>query len=420
MEFKSVLAEQREELKEIEREEKIIRRDRLSFAEDALSEPNILAVIGVRRCGKSIFSYLAAKQDSFGYINFDDERLRGVDADDLNRLLQACYSLFGDVDYVVLDEPQHVEGWEMFANRLRRTKRVIVTGSSADLLSGELASRLTGRYILLEMYPFSFQEYLEFKGIETEVRTTKNRAEILDHLTEYMEEGGFPEVQKFGRRILNHIYKDIITKDVVVRHGIRKKDELSNLAHYLVTNISSEISYSKLKEILEVNQVSTVSNWVSYLEDAFLIRELKRFSYKLKEQIKSPRKVYAVDPGLARTAGFTFMENRGPVMENVVYVELLRRHSTEEAEVYYWKDHQGREVDFVINYNKGVDQLLQVTYADSREDVRDREIDNLLRASEELDCNKLLIITWDCDDRLEREGKEIVLEPIWKWLLTER
>ena len=206
--IKSIIREQRQELERIEKEDKIIKRFGLEKARSFLKYPNILAITGIRRCGKSIFSYLLEKDSKFGYINFDDERLAELKANELNKIMEAFYELYGDIDYVILDEVQNIHGWELFANRLRRTKKVIVTGSNSNLLSGELATHLTGRYIDIKLMPFSFKEFLRFKAFnESEAYTTQEKARIITLLQEYLIFGGFPEVYKFGKPILLKIYE---------------------------------------------------------------------------------------------------------------------------------------------------------------------------------------------------------------------
>ncbi|MFH0973984.1 MAG: ATP-binding protein, partial [Candidatus Micrarchaeota archaeon] len=438
MDFKTVIREQKEELEEIERTEKIIPRDALREAKKFLGHPNILAVLGVRRCGKSVFSYLLAKEISgeknFGYINFDDERLAEVKTSDLNDILQAFYELYGDVDCVVLDEAQNVEKWELFANRLRRTKRVIITGSNSELLSGELATRLTGRHVDVTLYPFSFKEFVKFKNKseessvtptvkqpnETAVYTTKEKAGVLRFLNEYLTLGGFPETSKFGKTTPAKIYNDVLTKDVLLKHGIRKKEAIKNLARYLVTNSAGEITYTKLAKIFGVKNVSTLSNWVSFLEDAFLIIKLERFAFKLKQQFVAPKKVYCVDNGMVNAVGFTFSENAGKLMENAVAVELQRRKAGDSefaTGVYYWKDHQQNEVDFVVKKGARVTQLVQVTRASDASEVNEREVKALLKASRQLRCGDLLVITWDYEGAEKIKGKRIAFTPLWKWLL---
>lgn len=421
MDFKAVVKEQRGELERIGIEERIVERELLEKAKKFLKHPNILAVIGVRRCGKSIFSYLLAKENNFGYINFDDERLAGTKTEDLNKILEAFYTLYGDINYVILDEIQDVEGWELFANRLRRTKRVIITGSNSKLLAGELATHLTGRYIDVALFPFSFPEFLDLKGFrKAAVYTTREKAELLKFLNEYLKIGGFPEVNKFGKAMLLRIYDDVITKDVLLRYGIRKKEDLKQLARYLVTNFCEEISYSRLAKTFGVKHVSTLSNWISYLENSFLVFKLERFAFKLRQQFLAPKKIYCVDNGLVTAIGFGVSENFGKLMENSVAVELQRRKFPDRlTELYYWKDHQQNEVDFVLKEGPNVKELIQVTYASSRGDVKERETKALTKASKELKCRNLLVITWDYEGEEKIDGREIRFTPLWKWLLAE-
>ncbi|MBS3092701.1 AAA family ATPase, partial [Candidatus Pacearchaeota archaeon] len=219
MDFKSIIKEQREELEKIEKEEKIIERTGLNKSKESLKYPNILAILGIRRCGKSIFSYLLAKPHKFAYINFDDERLAGLKSDDLNKILESFYELYENIDYIILDEIQNVDNWELFVNRLRRTKKIILTGSNSKLLSGELSTHLTGRYLDIILFPFSFKEFLKLKEVkENKVYTTQEKAEIMKTLQEYLEIGGFPEAYKFGKGMISKIYEDILTKDILLRY----------------------------------------------------------------------------------------------------------------------------------------------------------------------------------------------------------
>jgi uncharacterized protein len=418
MDFRSLIKEQREELQDIEKREQIVLRVGFQNAKLFLKHPNILAVVGVRRCGKSIFSYLLAKEHSFGYINFDDERLVGVKTEDLNRILEAFYSLYGDVEYIVLDEVQNVEKWELFVNRLRRTKKVIVTGSNSKLLAGELATHLTGRYIDLTLFPFSFREYLLLKHVEIPKNpTTKEKAEILSRLEDYIQQGGFPEVDKFGSVMAAKIYHDIISKDILLRYGTKKKETLKQLAHYLITNFATEHSYRKLSRHLDIRHVSTVSNWVSYLVHAFLLVKLERFSVSLKKQFIAPKKIYCIDQGIIHMMGHHFSENKGRHMENLVAIELQRRKAEDHLlDVYYWKDYQHHEVDFVCKRGTTVQQLLQVHFANEKKDIKDRELVSLNKAGKELHCKNLKVITWDYEATIQ--GVSFV--PLWKWLLESK
>ncbi|MCM8796125.1 MAG: ATP-binding protein, partial [Candidatus Omnitrophica bacterium] len=405
MDIKAVIKEQREELQSIEKRERIINRELLEKATSYLRYPNVLAIVGVRRCGKSIFSYLLAKNKNFGYINFDDERIAGLRTEDLNKILQSFYELYGDIEYVILDEVQNVKKWELFVNRLRRTKKVIITGSNSKLLAGELSTHLTGRYIDIMLSPFSFREYLDLNQIKIQKDyTTREKAEILRHLEGFLTIGGFPEVNKFGKVILSRIYNDIITKDILLRYKIKKIESMRELAKYIITNFCQEASYRKLANILNIKRVSTISHWLSYLEDSFLISKLERFSFKLKQQIIAPKKFYCVDNGIVNMVTFGFSENRGYFIENAVAVELQRTKAQNLTEIYYWKDHQHNEVDFIIKQGREIRQLIQVTYAQNKNEIKDREIKSLIKASQELRCNNLLVITWDYEEERRYRG----------------
>lgn len=417
-EIKGIIIDQKEEIEDTfgKKRIRIIERE-IPKGEliRSLEHPNILAVLGVRRCGKSILSHLLLRGRKYGYINFDDERVFGIEAKDLNKVLQAFYELYGtDLEYLILDEIQNVAGWELFANRLRRTKKVILTGSNAKLLSGELATHLTGRYVDFTLYPFSFKEFLELKGLKPDIYSTKSIAELKNALREYIKTGGFPEAHIFGRGIVTRIYEDIIHKDIILRYGIKNKKTFSDIARYLVSNFSSEFTFSKLKDITTIKNVHTAKNYAGYLESSYLILIVKRFTFKLKEQMLAPKKVYCIDTGIINSIAFKFSEDIGKMMENLVAVELHRRKSYYgEAEVYYWKDYQQREVDFVLKEGETVKELIQVSYASGENDIKEREITALLKASQELRCKNLSVITWN----FEGEIGKIKCLPLWKWLL---
>ncbi|MFN4132960.1 MAG: ATP-binding protein [Candidatus Hadarchaeales archaeon] len=416
-ELKQVIETQRSELNNTFEKEQIIAREKLGYAKKFLKCPNILAVLGVRRCGKSIFSVLLAKEmgENFGYINFDDERLAGIGPKDLDKILQGFYELYGKVDFIILDEPQNVEKWELFANRLRRSKKVIITGSNSQLLSGELATALTGRHVDVLLSPFSFREALSFKP---NIYLTEDIAKVRKELQMYIKGSGFPEYLKFGPRIVINIYEDIINKDCIRRYGIRNEKSFKELARYLVSNFSSEFTYSKLSKITGIKDVHTVKNYVDYMREAFLIHLLERFSFKLKQQIIAPKKAYVVDHGLANFIGFGLTKNLGRLYETIVCAELFNRLSeTHTTEIYYYKDHQGREVDFVVKYGARVKQLIQVCYDLSDFNTKERELKSLTKAGKELGCTDLLVITDDFEGEEKFNGRKIKFLPLWKWLL---
>lgn len=272
------------------------------------------------------------------------------------------------------------------------------------------------------MFPFSFKEFLSLKGFQLEkTYTTKEKSNLLNHLTRYLEAGGFPEVYKFGKSMVTKIYEDILTKDILLRHKIKKVEELKKLGRYIISNSANEITYSKLSKILGIKHVSTISNWISYFEESFLILKLERFDFKLKQQFIAPKKIYCIDTGLVDSIGFKFSEDKGRIIENVVAIELQRKKTSQlDLEVYYWKDAQQREADFVLKEKNKIKQLIQVSYINSKEDIKEREVKALLKASKELRCKNLSIITWDYESEERINGNKIKFIPLWRALLSDK
>jgi len=418
--LKRVIENQRIEIEDKFVRETILERNGLELAKSYLSFPNILVVLGVRRSGKSIFSILLARKlkEKAAYINFVDERLINIRTEDLDRVMQAFYELYGDVEFIILDEIQQVQGWELFANRLRRTKKVIITGSDSKLLSGELATHLTGRHIDFELFPFSFGEITDLKS---GIYSTREMAAAKNELKKYAEGSGFPEFRKFGGAIVREIYDDIVAKDCINRHGIKEKKAFKELAFYLVSNFSSEFTYSKLAKIVGLKDANTAKNYVQYLQEAYLLAAIERFSPKLKQQIIAPKKIYCIDHGFCNFVSFSLSKNQGKLYENIVCVELLRQKSKDkDLEVYYWKDHQQNEVDFVVKKNRKVNQLIQVCYNPLDETTKERETKPLIRAAAELKCKNLAIITSDYEATQTIKKYKISYIPLWKWLLKAK
>lgn len=415
--LKRIITSQREEFEKTFKEFPIIKRNNLDYVKPFLSYPNILAILGVRRSGKSVFSVLLAKElkENFWYINFDDERLMSLKTEDLDKILQAFYELYGEIRLIILDEPQNVTGWELFANRLRRTKKVVITGSNSNLLSGELATHLTGRYINFTLYPFSFKEILNFKP---NIYLVEDIAKIQRQLDNYLKESGFPEFRNFGSKIVEIIYQDIINKDCLDRYNIKNKKTFKELSKYLTSNFSSEFTYSKLSNIFSVKDVHTVKNYVDYLKESFIITVIDRFSPKLKQQVISPKKAYVVDHGICNFLSFKLSKDTGKLLENITCIELLRRKSVNSSlEIYYWKDYQQNEVDFVVKQGSKIKTLIQVCQDLSEHETKEREINAILKASKELKCKDLIIISRDKEGEEIIENIKIKFVPLWKWLL---
>jgi len=418
-EIKVVMKEQEERMLRTLQEEKIIERD-LVIGRNAIARGAANIITGPRRCGKSVFAFQLAKKEKFGYINFDDERLN-FDPGELNKALEAIYSAKGDVDLILFDEIQEAPGWERFVGRLVEDKRVIITGSNARLMSRELATYMTGRHIDHELLPFSFSEFLDYKGFARNAAgtySTSEKSRIMALLEEYLLKGGFPLGIRIGRSYVADLFSDIIQRDIIQRHRVKMTSKLADLSKYLISNSSSEVSYSKLRNMLGVASKHTIQDWISYMEQAYLLFKTERFSYKLKEAMIAPKKVYAIDTGLATAVSSEIGFAR--LMETAVAVELQRRSHyfwPPSRQINYWKDHAQREVDFVVREGNKVLELLQVTYASKETEIAGREAENLLAASAELKCKNLTIITWDYEREAGGKNKKISFVPLWKWLL---
>jgi len=423
-EIKQRMIDQREDLESTFNAEKIIDREVLPNYKNLLKSNLIKAVTGHRRAGKSVLCYQLVRNKNCAYINFDDELLAGLKAEDLNLVLRAFYEIYGKLDYILLDEIQNIEKWELFANRLKRKGiNLIITGSNANLLSRELSTHLTGRHFSLEIYPFSFREFLNFYGVEykKDYFSTRQTAVIRKELEKYILNGGFPESMKEPnpKRYLASLYSDVLTKDIILRHNIKLVDTMKQISNYLISNYSCHITFNKLKNIFGIKSVHTAQDYAFFLAETYTVFFIERFSFKVKERITAPVKVYAIDTGLinALTAGSS--RNMGRLYENLTAVELMRRKTFGRGyDVYYWQDYFGREVDFVIKEGTEIKRLMQVCYDVENYDTKSREIKSLLKASEKLKVKRcsLLCITSDYEAEEKHENRVIKFIPLWKWL----
>lgn len=418
-ELRQVLAEQREEVKYM-RGLPLVAREKAEALAAVLEKRWIKVIMGVRRCGKSILVHLALREKKYIYVNFDDERLIGLRAVDLNKILQFSMELNPGTQILFFDEIQNVEGWELFVNRLQRQGyNVIITGSNSKLLSKELATHLTGRYISIELMPFSFAEFLrakDFQWTESSLYKTQDRAALYSYLGEYLVYGGFPDmvVQGFNPSYLRELYDKIISRDITYRYYVKYSNTLKEIALYCHANLGNRLTFHKTKNAFDISSIHTVKNYFQYLVDAYLIFLLNNFSFKYKEQIKNPRKVYTIDNGFSSAISPKFTQDRGAALENLVFQELYRR----QTKFSYFSSQEG-EVDFVIHNHKRVDALIQVAYEMRGADVRRREIKALVKASHHLRCNTLMVLTWEEEGTEKVEGRTISVIPIWKWLLRK-
>jgi predicted AAA+ superfamily ATPase len=415
--IKRAIVDKEEDLKGKMKSEKIIERE---LKIDRISTDAATIITGVRRCGKSILAFLLTLNKQAAYVNFEDERLQ-VEARNLNLILEAIASSKGEVEFIVFDEIQYINGWERFVSRLLPTRKIIITGSNARLLSKEFATFMSGRHIDYELFPFSFREYLNFNNFKPNVHLTRDISKTRELLKEYIKTGGFPLTFKLGRSFLVENYKDIVERDVIQRYKVKYEKVLKELAKYYISTVAREISFNKLKNILNVRSVQTIKNYSEFLSNAYLIFFLEKYSPKLKLQMISPKKVYCIDNGFVEAMSFKTSEDFGRLMENLVAVELMRRKSYwfKNQEIYYWKDYQQNEVDFLVKEGEKIKQLIQVTYVSDKNEIETREIKGLLKASELLNCKNLVVITWDYEDKISIENRKIIFRPLWKWLLIQ-
>ena len=416
-----VLAEQQEEIKGYKPQKWVARKEEALFEfETKMAQ----VVIGVRRSGKSTLCHkvLMERGIRYGYVNLDDDRLADMKTEDLNTVLSCVYQLYGtDIPYLVLDEIQDVDGWYLFVNRLLRTDlHIFVTGSNAKLLSGELATHLTGRYNEIHLFPFSFSEYCQYHHIDTQGITTKAEAERKRAFMDYVHDGGFPEMQglRNKRAYVQSLIEAILRKDIQKRFKIRNIEALRKLAHHLINNACQEINYDEMSELLGIAD-KTAKKYIDYLSQAFLIQLLTRHSFKSRERVRN-QKAYIVDAGLQGNRDNVLApENLGWRLENVVYIELLRRSAQDFLDIYYHKPTpRAKEIDFVVCDQSKTVELIQVAYEIDSVKAYDRETSSLIKASAALSCNRLTLIAFTQTRDVEVEGKTIHIISALEWLLN--
>ncbi|OOF36517.1 ATP-binding protein [Rodentibacter heidelbergensis] len=365
--------------------------------------PNFaLVVSGIRRSGKStLLSQLIEKQDKNHYLflNFDTPQLFNFEFSDF-ALLDEIIAECPEIQTLYFDEIQIIEGWELYVRgKLDQGYQVVVTGSNASLLSRELGTKLTGRHISRELFPFSFLEFCEFLGKE------KNA----DTVADYLHLGGFPQYLQLNEdEILNALINDIIYRDIIVRFGIRDERSMKGLLLFLAGNVGNLITAGKLKQILNVKSTATVQEYLSHLEQAYVISLLPKFSYSYKIQLVNPRKVYFIDNGLQRVISPSFSQDRRRKLENAVFWALRREFS----ELYYYNENN-KECDFVVCKNNSPLQLIQVCWQLTAENLP-RERDGLIDAMNFFHFEQGTIVTFDQEDKMIVEGKNINIVPFWK------
>lgn len=362
-------------------------------SDELLQNPLIKLITGPRRVGKSVFALLMLQGKNFAYLNFDDNQLLEKWDEDL--AMSALDDVYPDYDFMLLDEIQNLPDWDLWVSKLyRRGKNLIITGSNAKMLSSEMATVLTGRYLQIEMLPFSLDETMRWKNISADREEQAAQAIVL--ADDYMRNGGYPETipaRSITKSYLSTLFDSILLKDVAQRHKVRNTTDLYNLATYLLSNFCNPISANELAGELGLSSVATTKKFCDYLNEPYLFFYLPRFNNKLKLMNKAPKKVYVVDNGFVQSTAFNLSENLGRLLENQVFVELLRRGYIPGQTLFYYRTRNDKEIDFVTRKGAKVEQLIQVCYEMPSEKTRKRELDALVEAAEELHCDNLLVIT---------------------------
>lgn len=362
-------------------------------ADELLQNPLIKLITGPRRVGKSVFALLMLQGKNFAYLNFDDNQL--IEKWDEDLAMSALDDVYPNYDFMLLDEIQNLPDWDLWVSKLyRRGKNLIITGSNANMLSSEMATVLTGRYLQIEMLPFSLDETMRWKNISPDREEQAAQAIVL--ADDYMRNGGYPETipaRSITKSYLSTLFDSILLKDVAQRHKVRNTYDLYNLATYLLSNFCNPISANELAGELGLSSVATTKKFCDYLNEPYLFFYLPRFNNKLKLMNKAPKKVYVVDNGFVQSTAFNLSENLGRLLENQVFVELLRRGYIPGQTLFYYRTRNDKEIDFVTRKGTKVEQLIQVCYDMTSEKTRKRELDALVEAAEELHCDNLLVIT---------------------------
>jgi uncharacterized protein len=361
-------------------------------------------VTGIRRCGKSTLLQQIIKEteEESLYLNFEDPRLAGFDLSDFNRLQEIIISR--GVNFIFFDEVQNVKQWENFVRfRLDEGYRIFITGSNASMLSRELGTRLTGRHIPRELFPFSYQEFLSFKGLDANV----DSAEV------YLKWGGFPEMLKTDRpEVLMHVFNDIVVRDIALRYGIKNTSVIQQLAVWLVSGPGKPVSGNSLRKIFDIGSSSSIMEYLSHLSEAYLFFFIPKFSYSQKVQIINPKKVYTIDNGLITANSISFSSDHGRLLENMVFMHLRRTYKS----IFYFSEK--KECDFVVFGQGKKPSLYQVCWQ-LDEETLERELSGIVEAMDFFGVKEGVIITHDQTDSFVRAGKTIKSVPFYKWSTTD-
>lgn len=411
--MKTSILNQRKERDELLSRSYLIRQT--SFNNEQLLGSHLIKLItGPRRVGKSTQALLMLRNKNFAYLNFDNSTL--LNDWDANLALRLLDEVYPGYKYIMLDEVQNLEDWDLWVSELfRMGKNLVITGSNAKMLSSEMATVLTGKYIQVEMLPFSLQEFFAWNELDLDKIHNEQKTELTVLADDYMRNGGYPEVvlsRSLTRSYLDTLFDAIILKDIAKRHNVRNITDLNDIAIYLVSNFCNYISANDLTQSLGFSSVNTVKKFMDYLHEPYLFYYLSRYNNKLKIMKKAAKKIYVVDNGFVAAKAFSLSDNLGRLLENQVFVELLRRGYNPDNTMFYYHSRNDKEVDFVLRKGAFVEQIIQVCYDMSSAKTEKREIDSLIECAGELNCRNLIIVTNNDKRTIESSGYHIKILPI--------
>lgn len=424
--LKQILIDQQEEAKELLNAPTLIQREQLDSVVSSIDSKLITVIVGIRRCGKSTLALQAHKDRSFFYFNFDDEILSQIRTEQLQVLLDLAFEIQPTITHFIFDEIQNIDRWEFFINRLQRKKNhITLTGSNSRLLSSELATHLTGRHISIEIFPLSFLESLHLTKktdlIEQKNITSQVKVQIQTEFKKYIENGGFPEVYQLSNDKIKDLYvKDlydkILTRDIAQRRKIRNVKNLKEISLLCQSHFASRFTYQSFKKTTASKSISTIKNYVDYIEESYLNFIVQPFSFKAKERISLPKKMYSIDSLILKTVLKNQDTDYGKKLENLIYLELRRQNHD-----VYTIIEASYEVDFCIRQGRSVTELIQVCWDFESNITKEREIKSLVSASKKYKTKKLKIITYAIEEKFQYdELLNIDIIPAWKWILELR
>lgn len=383
-----------------------------------LTTPDIVVMTGLRRSGKSTLLQVIRRQAKEGdfYLNFEDDRLVDFELKDFQELIETFIELFGPQSTFYFDEIQNIQGWERIVRRLyNEGRKIFLTGSNADLFSRELGTRLTGRYIAIEVFPLSFFEITRYQKPEllgASTHTTEDKGNLQNLFSYYQEIGGVPEFIKYRHpKYLQTLYESILYKDIIARYKIANERAIKELVYLLASAVGKPVTYESLRKTIGLASSTTVSDYCNYLQNSYLCFFVNCYSRSLKRQLINPKKIYFIDHALAKTVGFRDSEDRGRLLESEVFIELKRRG----LDIYYHKEQA--ECDFVIRHGIHILQAIQVCEEMNSSKTREREIAGLLDAMKTYQLKEGLLLTANMSEEIHIENMRIDVMPVWKWML---